>query len=395
VSSKLASLRQIASSAEPQKATEQRQVYLQSVSSLSPESEVFALPFPLEQVATKNVENLVGSIAIPLGIAGPLLIESEEISGECYLPFATTEGALVASVSRGCKALNLSGGVSTIVERRGMSRSPVFACSSGKEAQKFLAWMESNMDKIQQIAESTSSHLKLLSHHSWIRGRHVYVRFAFDTQDAMGMNMVTIALEEALREALKKRPEIHLLSLSSNVCTDKKDSALNTLLGRGYWVQPEAFLSREVLKDVLKTTPERMLRVHIQKNLVGSNIARSESQNAHVANTLSAMFIATGQDPAHVVDGSQASLTIEAADDGLYCALTLPSMNVGVVGGGTNLPSQKQARSLILPGTELSAPALAAVIGSAALAGEISLLASLAEHSLASSHARLGRGKRA
>lgn len=394
MSSKRISLRQVVTSEQPEKALAQRRTYLQSLSPLSDESEIFAVPFPLSQVTTKNTENLVGSIAVPLGIAGPLTIQSEVISGECYLPFATTEGALIASVSRGCKALSLSGGVSTLVERRGMSRSPVFACPSGAEARKFLAWMESNMDKIREIAESTSSHLKLLSHHSWIRGRHVYVRFAFDTDDAMGMNMVTIALEESLRQALKKRPDIHLLSLSSNVCTDKKDSALNTLLGRGYWVQPEAFLSNEVLRDVLKTTPARMLQVHTQKNLVGSNIARSESQNAHVANTLAAMFIATGQDPAHVVDGSQASMTVELTEDGLYCALTLPSLNVGVVGGGTGLPSQSQARSLILPGTELSGPALAVVIGSAALAGEISLLASLAEHSLARSHAQLGRGKR-
>lgn len=391
MSQRLISLHSLVTGADAQEALRKRQEYLRS---LTPSSEaVWQTPFDVQKVSTRNCENLVGSVAVPLGIAGPVQVLGDVLEEEVFLPLATTEGALVASINRGSKALNMSGGATVLVERRGMTRSPVFECPSGAEAQRFLQWFESNIDHIREIAERTSSHLKLLTHHAWIRGRHVYIRFAFDTDDAMGMNMVTIALQEALSLALKKRPEIKLLSLSSNVCTDKKDSQINALLGRGYWVQAEAFLSAETLHSVLKSQADRLLRVHVQKNLVGSNIAGSESQNAHVANALSAFFIATGQDPAHVVDGSRASLTIEAEKNGLYVALTLPSINVGTIGGGTGLEAQMAARALIAPGKNLTAPQLAAVVGVAALAGELSLLASLAENTLAVSHRKLGRGE--
>jgi len=276
-----------------------------------------------------------------------------------------------------------------------MTRSPVFECTSGLEAKRFQVWFEDHIDRIREIAEATSSHLHLLSHHTWIRGRYVYVRFAFDTEEAMGMNMVTIALQKALDEALTRHPEIKLVSLSSNVCTDKKDSVVNSLLGRGYWVQAEAVIPQAVIKSVLKSEASKLVKVHTQKNLIGSNVAGSFSQNAHVANVLSAMYIATGQDPAHVVEGSKAFLMAEAQGDDLYVALTLPNINVGVVGGGTQIAQQAQARQLIRRGQAVSAQQLAATVGAAALAGELSLLAALTEQQLAYAHAKLGRQPKA
>ncbi len=378
----------------PHNATvEERQQILQQIFSEEELSELFSHSLDENSVAAKNCENLVGSVEIPVGLAGPVEIAYGNDVWPAYFPIATTEGALVASVNRGCKALRASGPVTVLVEKGGMTRSPVFACPDGKSAIKFRDWFEDHIDHVRQIAESTSSHLHLLSHQSWIRGRYVYVRFAFDTEQAMGMNMVTIALQEALADALRRHPEIQLVSLSSNVCTDKKDSVMNSILGRGYWVQAEVRLTQQHLETILKTSAASLCQVHMRKNLIGSNLAGSFSQNAHVANILSGLYIATGQDPAHVVEGSKAFLLVEEdTEGGIYAALTLPNIQVGVVGGGTGITQQRQARSLIRRGNSPTAEELAAVVGVAALAGELSLLAALAEHQLSYAHQKLGRG---
>jgi len=193
-------------------------------------------------------------------------------------------------------------------------------------------------------------------------------------------------------EGFALKLHIQLIALSSNVCTDKKDSMLNMLLGRGFWTQAECVISAQILQDTLKTNAQHMVQTHIQKNLVGSNIAGSFSQNAQVANVLAALYLATGQDPAHVVDGSRAMLSMEILEDqSLYVGLTLPSIIVGTIGGGTYLPAQTQARKIIGDGNEISSKLLAAVAGMTSLAGEISLLASLTEGTLSKAHQKLGR----
>lgn len=389
------SLRVASDHATPAKQVTARQKLVQS--QRSPDfTDLFTVSpsFPLESVARKNCENLIGSVEIPVGVAGPLTVDWGESTDEILVPLATTEGALVASVNRGCKALQAVGGAHVAVEYAGMTRSPVFECPTGRDALRFRDWFLDHTSEIQEVVVSTSKHIKLLDVQTWVRGKLVFVRFAFDTDQAMGMNMVTIALQKALEDALERHPEIRLVSLSSNVCTDKKDSVLNSILGRGYWVQAEAVLSASVLRDVLKTDSYSMEKVHRQKNLIGSNLAGSFSQNAHVANVVSAMYLATGQDPAHVVEGSKAFLMLELLEDGaLYCSLTLPNIQVGVVGGGTYLPAQSQARSLILD-RDLSARELAGAVGAASLAGELSLIAALSEQKLAYAHEKLGRETR-
>jgi hydroxymethylglutaryl-CoA reductase (NADPH) len=354
-------------------------------------SHLFHTTLDLETVSAKNCENLIGSIEIPVGVAGPLLIK--QLSHEVFIPLATTEGALVASVSRGCKALSLSGRASCLVEYKGMTRSPVFACQDGRSANELVAWIKTHESVLKKTAEATSSHLKYLSYQSWIRGRHVYLRLVFDTDEAMGMNMATIASDAVSREIVAASDGVKLIALSSNVCTDKKDSVINSLFGRGYWVQAECFIPDEVLTSVLKTTADFMLETHTAKNLVGSNLAGSLSQNGQVANILAAIYLATGQDPAHVVDGSKAFLNLEKTDGGLYVSLTLPSLELGTVGGGTYLPAQTEARKLIGNGNMPTATELASVVGAACLAGELSLLASLTTNTLAKAHKALGRAK--
>jgi len=366
-------------------------------------SDLFKTTLNLEEVSAKNCENMIGCVEIPVGVAGPLKIKN--YSDHIFVPLATTEGALVASISRGCKAISLAGGADCAVEYNGITRAPVFACTSGNAAQALVTWITKNEPTLAQAGEHTSHHLKYLSHLSWIRGRQVFVRFAFDTDEAMGMNMATIATEAICQLILQNNTDTTLLSISSNVCTDKKDSVINSLLGRGYWAQAECRISEQVIAEVLKTTSRDLFRTHVAKNLVGSNLAGSFSQNGQVANVLAAIFLATGQDPAHVVDGSKAFLTVEPEDDGLYVALTLPNLLLGTVGGGTTLPAQTQARRLFLGGEPLlgEKPLLGGqkknssyftqCVAAAALAGELSLLASLSVNTLAAAHRTLSRNQ--
>lgn len=347
---------------------------------------------PIDQVARKNCENLIGSIVIPVGVVGPLIFELAGQTHTVFAPLATTEGALVASVNRGVRALRESR-TNVVVEKMGMSRAPVFALESGEKAQEFLLWINQHQDVLKQVAEATSNHLTYTSHMGWIRGRHVYIRFVFDVGDAMGMNMVTIATTAIAKFLETQFKEARLISISSNVCTDKKDAFVNQIYGRGYWVQAESFITHALIRDLLHVEPQDLLNTHIQKNLVGSNVAGSQSQNGQTANVLAALYLATGQDPAHVVDGSRAALTIENQEERLYTALTIPSVMVGTIGGGTTLPSQRQARLLIGHGEEITPSLLAAVIGYSSLAGELSLLASLTENTLSIAHVRLGRGE--
>lgn len=357
----------------------------------------------LSKIKSQNCENFIGSVEVPVGVAGPVAVifkkEKKEVEENWKIPLATTEGALVASVNRGCKVLRLAGGAKVSVKKIGMTRAPVFEANDGWSAGNFCDWLDENFSKIAQVCESTSSHLKLLSFQSWVRGRNAYVRFVFDTDEAMGMNMVTIALGELWRNFLSKDEQlkkwgIKLLSISSNLCTDKKDSAMNRILGRGYSVQVEATISEKIIQDNLHTTSDDLIKTHHAKNLVGSNLAGSFSQNMQVANVVAAMFLATGQDVAHVVEASQATVNFEKTNTGLYVSLNLPNINVGSIGGGCWFPAQTQARLLIRDGKKISAQQLAVAVGVGALAGEISGLSALCSHSLASAHQKLGRAKK-
>lgn len=358
-------------------------------------SELFQYGFDPQVAGKKNCENLIGSVEVPVGVAGPVRIHTQNFNEDFFLPLATTEGALVASVARGVKAIQAHGGAQVLVKKIGMSRAPVFKCSSGPVAQQFGGWLDSHISEFAAEAEKTSQHLKYLSHLSWIRGKYVYARFVFDTDEAMGMNMITIALQTAWEKMQSSYPTelrlVELISLSSNVCADKKDSVINRILGRGYWAQAEVTLSPETIQTILKTTPQQLLETHAAKNVVGSNLAGSFSQNMQVGNVIAAMYLATGQDLAHVTEGSQANTTFEADTKGMYIAVTLPNLNIGTVGGGTWLPKQTQARQLIRQGQTLNAHQLVAAIATACLAAEISGMSALASQTLAQAHQKLGR----
>ncbi len=348
-----------------------------------------------EQASTKNCENMIGIVQVPLGIAGPIAIRNPQSAiRNYYIPLATTEGALVASVSRGCKAVTESGGVTVFSKKIGITRAPVFRVQNISEGNNVINWLEKNFSQIAEIAKSSSEHLTLLAIKPWLLGRSLYVRFSFDTQDAMGMNMATIAAS-AIVEFIEKETKIHCVAVSGNMCVDKKPNYLNFIEGRGCAIIAEALIPEKIITSVLKTEKAKVLEVSERKLHQASILSGTIGSNAHIANVLSAIFLATGQDIAHVSECSMGVTTVEDDKEGLYISVHLPDLVVGTVGGGTNLATQKEA--LRIMGLDArkekgTGQKLAEIIGAAVLAGEISLLASLAENSLAKAHQKFGRG---
>jgi hydroxymethylglutaryl-CoA reductase (NADPH) len=350
----------------------------------------------IERVVKRNCENMIGTVQVPLGVAGPLLVSGEYAQGSYYLPLATTEGALVASVNRGCSAITKAGGAQVCILHDGMTRAPVFAADSVVHAKRVADWVASHQDELRAAAESTTSHGKMTGIVTYITGTSVFVRIEFDTKDAMGMNMVTIASAK-VAELVAKGTGARLIALSGNMCTDKKPAAINRILGRGRSVVAGVALSHDLISQVFKTDAKNLVEVNYRKNLVGSASAGSMGFNAHAANVVTAMFIACGQDAAHAIDGSTCITTVDLTDSGVYVAVTLPSLPVGTVGGGTGVDTQQECLRIlgVAGGGEpagTNARKLAEIIAAGVLAGELSLLGALAAQHLARAHQQLGRG---
>jgi hydroxymethylglutaryl-CoA reductase (NADPH) len=347
------------------------------------------------QAAGSNIENMVGSTQVPLGVAGPVSIDGSGANGEFYLPMATTEGALVASINRGLSAIEDAGGATARITDSGMTRAPVFRVDGIAEAETVVEWVGEHIDRLREAAESTTSHGELLDVDPYVVGDNVFLRFVYDTKDAMGMNMATIATSEAAG-LVEEETAADLVAVSGNLCSDKKPAAINAIEGRGRTVTADVTLERELVEETLKTTPEAIVEANTRKNLVGSAKAGSLGFNAHAANTVAAMFLATGQDEAQVVEGANAITTMDAREDGLYASISVASLEVGTVGGGTDLSTQAAGLEILglqgggdPPGS--NADALAEVIAVGALAGELSLLAGLSAQHLTTAHEELGR----
>ena len=339
-----------------------------------------------ESVAsTRNCENMIGAAQVPMGIAGPLQIGKKKY----FIPLATTEGALVASVSRGCRAITESGGATVDSHRVGATRSPVFKVKNLAESDRLYKYLKEHVSDLQKVASQTSHHLKLIKLLTRGVGRYRFVRFVFDTQDAMGMNMATIA-SDALSKYIEKKTGVTCLAIAGNFDIDKKPAWLNFIENRGTKVWAEVTIPSAVLKKVLKTTAQKMYEVWLAKCMIGSAISGSLGFNAQYANVVAAVFLATGQDLGHVGEASMGITTAEVVDGkDLYINVCLPDLMVGTVGGGTGLATQKEALNVI--GVDTSQK-FAEIIGAAVLAGEISLLASLSEGTLAAAHKKLARG---
>ncbi|SER53800.1 hydroxymethylglutaryl-CoA reductase (NADPH) [Natrinema salaciae] len=355
--------------------------------------------FPAER-ADPNIENMIGAAQVPMGVVGPVTVSGGAADGDHYLPLATTEGALLASVNRGLGVIRDAGGADARVTKNGMTRAPVFRVAGVAEAAETVEWVENNVEALRTAAESTTSHGELLDVEPYVVGDSVFLRFAYDTKDAMGMNMATIATGEAC-DLVEAETPASLVALSGNLCSDKKPAAINAVEGRGRSVTADVLLPGELVEDRLHTTADAIAEANTRKNLIGSAKAGSLGFNAHAANVVGAAFLATGQDEAQVVEAANTITTMDARerDDGttdLYASVSLASLEVGTVGGGTKLPTQAEALDVLglrgggdPPGS--NADALAEIIAVGALAGELSLLGALSSRHLASAHEDLGR----
>jgi len=340
--------------------------------------------------ASKNIENMIGTVQIPLGYAGPMKIEGEYAKGEFLIPLATTEGALVASISRGMSVINASGGAKTAVFSDAMTRAPVFRVDDIAHSKKVMDWIESNMDKIDEAVGSTTSHGKLIDMEFFPSGRSLYMRLSFDTADAMGMNMATIA-SEAVCRLIEKETGAVMVSVSGNMCSDKKPAAINMISGRGKTVVAEARIPSEIVELKLHTSTSAVVETNYRKNLVGSSIAGTLGANAHAANMVAALYIATGQDPAQVVGGSMTITTCEDVDGDLYISVRMPAVEVGTVGGGTALPCQNEALQMMDCLGSGKAKKFSEIVAATVLAGELSTLSAQAAGQLGQAHKALGR----
>ena len=379
----------------PSEAVRIRRTYIEQVTGANLKN-LGSYTIGIDAVVRKNCENMIGAVQVPVGVAGPLAVHGEYAEGMFFLPLATTEGALIASVNRGCGAITKAGGADARILRDGMTRAPVFAARSVSHAKEIVGWVSMHREDIRNIAESTTSHGKFLDVTTSVTGTSVFVRLEFDTKDAMGMNMVTIASAK-VADLIAGSTGARLIALSGNMCADKKPAAINLVRGRGKSVVAGVFLPDGLIQEVFKTDAATITEVNLRKNLVGSARAGSLGFNAHAANVIAAMFIACGQDPAHVVEGSSCITTVDPAPGGLYVAVTLPSLNVGTVGGGTGIATQAECLSLLgvsgggdPPGSH--ARKFAEIVASGVLAGELSLLGALGAQHLARAHQQLGRG---
>jgi hydroxymethylglutaryl-CoA reductase (NADPH) len=343
-----------------------------------------------------NCEIVVGYVPLPVGMVGPLTLDGESI----FVPMATTEGCLVASTNRGAKAITQGGGAHAAIVRDGITRAPCVRMVSAMEAARLKIWCETpeNFTRLKESFEATTSFGKLKSCVPTIAGKNVYLRLTCFSGDAMGMNMVSKG-SLAVIECLKKEfPSLQLVALSGNMCTDKKAAATNWIEGRGKSVVVEAIIPKDVVRSTLKTSVRAMVQTNLHKNLIGSAMACTVGGfNAHASNIVTAVFLATGQDPAQNVESSNCITLMEETDEGdLWISCTMPSLEVGTVGGGTSLDAQSACLDVIgckgggaVPGA--NAQKLAKVVAAATLAGELSLLAALAANTLVAAHMQHNR----
>ncbi|KAI9717874.1 MAG: hypothetical protein M1812_004401 [Candelaria pacifica] len=338
-------------------------------------------------------ENVIGYMPLPVGVAGPIVIDGQNY----FLPMATTEGVLVASTSRGCKAINLGGGAVTVLTGDGMTRGPCVSFPTLSRAGAAKLWLDSEEGQrvMKKAFNSTSRFARLQSMKTALAGTYLYIRFKTTTGDAMGMNMISKGVEVALNVMATESgfDDMSIVSVSGNFCTDKKPAAINWIDGRGKSVVAEAIIPGDVVRKVLKSDVNALVELNVSKNLIGSAMAGSIGGfNAHAANIVTAIFLATGQDPAQNVESSNCITIMKNVDDHLQISVSMPSIEVGTIGGGTVLEPQSAMLDLLgVKGPHPTNPGdnarqLARIVAAGVLAGELSLCSALAAGHLVQSH---------
>jgi hydroxymethylglutaryl-CoA reductase (NADPH) len=339
-----------------------------------------------------NIENFIGMAQVPIGLAGPLLINGKDALGDFFVPLATTEGALVASYNRGMKACRRSGGITSVCLYEGIQRCPLFKFDSIGTVGIFVKWIHQNMNNFVEIVSNASRFAQLRGVQTNIEGNSVILTFEYSTGDASGQNMATICTDHVCKFILsnfKATPTEWYIE--SNYGGDKKATALSFSRARGKKVTSEIVLPRKIVETVLRTTPERISK-YWQSSTLASIQSGAIGAQGHVANGLTALFIACGQDVACISESAIGLTRIEVNSNGdLYCSLTLPSLIVGTIGGGTSLPTQQECLKMLGCSGAGTAKKFAEICCAVALAGEISIASAMAEDHFTQSHKKLGR----
>lgn len=340
-----------------------------------------------------NIENFIGAAQIPIGLAGPLLVNGEYARGEFFVPLATTEGTLVASYNRGMKLIRESGGVTTTVVDDAMQRAPVFVFPSAREAARFGIWVKENFAEIKAKAETTTSVGKLRDIQQFPASRFLYLRFNFTTGDAAGQNMVGKATKAACDWIQTVYEGIERYQLEGSFATDKKTSWVNTLHTRGKKVIAEATIPAAKLKEIMRVSVERIFAARLASQF-GGYLAGVNNNGAHSANGITAMFIACGQDVANVAESSAAAVYAEITKNGdYYFSITIPSLIVATYGGGTGLPTQRECLELLGCYGKDRVRKFAEIVAATVLCGELSLGTAVIADEWVSSHEQLGRNR--
>lgn len=343
-----------------------------------------------------NIENLTGVAQVPLGFAGPLLVNGEHAKGEFLVPMATTEGTLLASYNRGMRLIHDLGGVTVSVIDDAMQRAPVFGFAGARQANQFSQWITDNFAAIKNAAESTTAYGKLQNIEQYAVSRFIHLRFNYTTGDAAGQNLTgkaTWAACKLIETEYSKIAPIKEFSLSGNMDTDKKASLINTMNTRGKRVVAEVLISNKSLQRHLHVNTKEFFQSRLRSNL-GTMLAGSVNNGSHSANAIAAIFIATGQDAANIAESHTAIVHSELVDtDDLYYSITLPSLIVATTGGGTGLPTQKECLQILDCYGAGKVKKLAEIIAATVLCGELSLGAAVVGGYWVDAHEKYGRNR--
>jgi hydroxymethylglutaryl-CoA reductase (NADPH) len=352
---------------------------------------VAASAIPAEQMRG-NIENPIGSAQMPLGVAGPLLVNGEHAQGTFYVPMATTEGALVRSYERGMVMLTRAGGVTPRIHSDQNVVSPTFSFDTVADARRFAEQLPQHLESLRAAAQATTTHGRLLRIEPRPSGRAVIVNFYYHTADAQGMNMIVRATEAA-GEWLVAQGIAPRFVVFSGLSSEKRASGFLLTGAKGKTVVAGARIPADVLQAYMRVTPAQVAATwhdsvigHLQANAIGFN--------AHYANGLAAMFIACGQDVANVANSAVGITDYEVTRDGdLYATVTLPSLTVATVGGGTALGTSPECLRLLGCAGSGGAPKFAEIVASALLGGELSMAAAIASGEFVAAHETYGRNR--
>jgi hydroxymethylglutaryl-CoA reductase (NADPH) len=345
----------------------------------------------------RSAESVTGLAVLPVSVAQLRIslgeyeltddgevVETDRAEEDVVVPLAHTEGGLTASVQRGARAAELSGGFRTHVVADRITRASCFVCRDAGDALTLARWLADHVDDARTFLRETD--IPELSRYAVLRevkthvvGPMCHVLWRFTTGDAVGPNMMTrnaYALNMAF--VLPNAPvAIERTMLEANMGGDKKPSYEFFQTGHGKTVIAEVTLTDDAIARVLRTTPAD-LEALSWAGTHGAVASGMQSVAFTPASAIAALFAATGQDLGMVATSSMAHGTGRRVDGGLHASIRLPGLEVGTVGGGTNLPTPHEWLSLLGCAGPGKVYRFAQIVAATALALEISASAAMA-----------------